>query len=81
MNPTAALVIDQLHLRLAVPPPERDREGRVTLGRWSASNQPVHVVEAGWWQAAQPLGADTLVGCKVAPGFDFADFSFPDEQE
>jgi predicted cupin superfamily sugar epimerase len=35
----------------------------------------VHTVPAGWWQAARPLGAWSLVGCTVAPGFDFADFT------
>ena len=29
---------------------------------------------AGWWQGAQSLGAYTLVGCTVGPGFEFADF-------
>jgi hypothetical protein len=68
-------------LELTVSPPDRGREGRVTLGPFSAASQPVHVVEAGWWQAARPLGAYTLVGCTVAPGFDFEDFSFLDEKE
>lgn len=36
--------------------------------------QPVHVVPAGWWQAARCQGAWTLVTCCVAPGFDFQDF-------
>lgn len=36
---------------------------------------PVHVIPAGAWQAARPLGAWTLVGCSVGPGFDFADFT------
>ena len=35
---------------------------------------PVHTVPAGNWQAARPLGAYALVGCTVAPGFEFADF-------
>jgi predicted cupin superfamily sugar epimerase len=34
----------------------------------------VHVIRAGEWQAARPLGAYTLVGCTVGPGFEFADF-------
>jgi predicted cupin superfamily sugar epimerase len=34
----------------------------------------VHVIPAGAWQAARPLGAYTLVGCTVGPGFDFHDF-------
>lgn len=32
------------------------------------------VVPAGAWQAARPLGAWSLVGCIVAPAFDFAAF-------
>jgi len=35
---------------------------------------PVHVVAAGHWQAARTLGAYALMGCSVAPGFEFADF-------
>ena len=37
---------------------------------------PVCVVPAGTWQAAEPVGEYGLVGCTVAPGFDFEDFSF-----
>ena len=33
-----------------------------------------HVVPAGYWQAAEPIGQRVLVGCSVGPGFDFADF-------
>jgi uncharacterized protein len=35
---------------------------------------PQIVVPAGAWQAARPLGAWTLVGCIVAPAFDFDGF-------
>ena len=38
------------------------------------SGAPVCTIEAGHWQAAQPLGPYALVGCTVGPGFDFADF-------
>lgn len=34
----------------------------------------MHVVRAGEWQAARTLGAYTLVGCTVGPGFEFEDF-------
>jgi len=34
----------------------------------------VHVVPANVWQSARPLGAYTLVGCTVGPGFEFEDF-------
>lgn len=36
--------------------------------------RPQFVVPAGHWQTATSLGAWTLVGCTVAPGFDFAGF-------
>ena len=32
------------------------------------------VVKAGSWFASEPIGEYGLVGCTVAPGFDFADF-------
>lgn len=35
---------------------------------------PVHVVPAGWWQAARSLGDWSLVTCCVGPGFSFEDF-------
>lgn len=39
-----------------------------------AGQRPQLVVPAGWWQTATTLGEWTLVGCTVAPGFDFAGF-------
>jgi hypothetical protein len=33
-----------------------------------------HVVPAGYWQAAAPMGERVLVGCSVAPGFEYDDF-------
>ncbi|MEX0954136.1 MAG: cupin domain-containing protein [Rhizobiaceae bacterium] len=39
-----------------------------------ADQRPQHVVPANWWQRAQSRGAWTLVGCTVAPGFDFTAF-------
>jgi predicted cupin superfamily sugar epimerase len=48
---------------------------RVTLGSDLAAGQrPQAVVPADAWQAAQSLGDWTLVGCTVAPGFEFAKF-------
>lgn len=46
-----------------------------TLGS-SKSPEYVGVVQGGTYQAAEPLGEYSLVGCTVAPGFDFSDFSF-----
>jgi predicted cupin superfamily sugar epimerase len=40
----------------------------------AAGERPQAVVPAGAWQAAESLGAWTLAGCTVAPGFSFAGF-------
>ncbi len=62
-------------------------EGRVhdtfVLGRdFARGERPQHVVPAGAWQAAVPLGRRwSLCGCTVAPGFDFADFVMPSREE
>lgn len=48
----------------------------------SAGERPQAVVPARAWQAAESLGDWTLVGCTVAPGFDFAAFELaPKEWE
>ena len=47
----------------------------ITLGNDLAAGQrPQAVVPSQAWQAAQSLGDWTLVGCTVAPGFEFAKF-------
>jgi predicted cupin superfamily sugar epimerase len=55
---------------------EKDEKSRALLGPVTkgGDQRPVQVVPAGCWQAARTTGAYTLVGCTVAPGFDFADF-------
>jgi predicted cupin superfamily sugar epimerase len=40
----------------------------------AAGQRPQAVVPPNWWQMARSLGEWTLVGCTVAPGFDFAAF-------
>ena len=45
----------------------------------SAGQAPQIVVPAGAWQAARSLGAYTLVGCTVAPGFEFSKFEMAEE--
>ncbi|WP_321495701.1 cupin domain-containing protein [uncultured Desulfobacter sp.] len=45
----------------------------------SASNNCFcHVIPAGIWQAAEAIAGDVLVGCSVAPGFEFSDFQLID---
>jgi predicted cupin superfamily sugar epimerase len=39
-----------------------------------AGERPQAIVPTGEWQAAESLGDWTLVGCTVAPGFEFSGF-------
>lgn len=48
---------------------------RISLGPLSETQRPVHCVPADHWQAACSRGAYTLVGCTVAPAFEFARFA------
>jgi predicted cupin superfamily sugar epimerase len=53
---------------------------RLKLGPDIAMGErPQGVVPAGHWQAAETLGDWTLVGCTVAPGFEFAHFEMAPE--
>ena len=46
-----------------------------TLGpKLIADERPQFVVPSGVWQSAESLGDWTLVGCTVAPGFEFSGF-------
>lgn len=38
------------------------------------ADTPQAAVPAGVWQAAEPVSGAVLVGCTVAPGFEFEDF-------
>lgn len=61
-------------LELAIAAPERAPE-RIRLGNdLGAGERPQGIVPAGHWQGAKSLGAWTLVGCTVAPGFEFTGF-------
>jgi predicted cupin superfamily sugar epimerase len=44
-----------------------------------AGERPQGVVPRGWWQAARSRGDWTLVGCTVAPGFEFSGFEMAPE--
>ena len=59
---------------LQLSPDGSDLE-RILLGPWSDRQRPVHCVPASHWQAARSRGEFTLVGCTVAPAFQFADFA------
>jgi len=61
-------------LRLSLAPPEGPRCELVLGPDLLAGQSPQVVVPKGWWQAAEPQGAWTLVGCTVAPAFEFSAF-------
>ena len=62
-------------LALDVAASDKGPVTRATLGPGLAQGErPQAVVPARAWQAAVSLGDWTLVGCTVAPGFDFKGF-------
>jgi uncharacterized protein len=52
----------------------RTREFKRNVLGSGAEDPRIGVIGAGVWQAARSLGAYSLVGCSVGPGFDFEDF-------
>ena len=62
---------------------ERNAENNdeILLGNTQNNLNFQHTIRANHWQAAETTGEYSLVGCSVALGFDFADFSFMDKQE
>jgi len=67
------LVLWQMH-------PDHGAE-KIVLGQNIQQGEKLqHVVPAGWWFGAYPAmnSQYSLVGCTVAPGFDFADFTMGD---
>ncbi|MGE6790553.1 cupin domain-containing protein [Pseudomonas guineae] len=67
-----------LELLIAEQP---DAIRRERLGPVSAEQLPQRAVRAHAWQTARSLGDFTLVGCTVAPGFDFAGFRLLSDDE
>ncbi len=66
-------------LELALSPDGR-RTQTLRLGAdLQAGESPQAAVPAGCWQSARSLGAWTLVGCTVAPGFEFSGFELAPE--
>ena len=67
-------------LALTLSPNGHDAEAHRLGKNLQGGERPQIVVPAGWWQTAESLGHWTLVGCTVAPGFDFANFEMaPDD--
>jgi predicted cupin superfamily sugar epimerase len=59
---------------------ENKRLSMIRLGsNLTAGERPQALVPTGAWQQAESLGAWTLVGCTVAPGFEFSGFEMAPE--
>jgi uncharacterized protein len=69
-------------LELQTSPDGRGIRTRVLGPDITAEQAPQLIVAPGHWQAARSLGAWTLVGCTVSPGFELAGFELaPDGWE
>ena len=65
-------------LEVSIIHPANGRSETLSL----SPNQPFGVVPAGsWFGASLPQNGYALVGCTVAPGFDFADFEMADREQ
>ena len=61
-------------LVITVSPNGHDASAHYLGPDLKANQRPQFVVPANAWQTCTSLGAWTLVGCTVAPGFEFAGF-------
>ena len=61
-------------LELLISADGRECETRVLGNDLSAGQSPQIIIPPHAWQSAKSLGAWSLVGCTVSPGFDFKYF-------
>ena len=62
-------------LKLSIVPDGQTEVANIRLGAdLLAGERPQYVVQRSVWQQARSLGAWSLVGCTVAPGFEFSGF-------
>lgn len=61
-------------LELSIHAEGAGRETHILGLDLQAGQRPQAIVPVNAWQAAKPLGDWALVGCQVAPAFDFARF-------
>mgnify|MGYP006280291423 CR=1 FL=1 len=66
-------------LSLTLSPDGHDAEAHLLGPEIAAGQRPQLVVPPGWWQTATSMGAWTLAGCTVAPGFSFDRFELAPE--
>jgi len=62
-------------LAISIKPAGQPRQLLVLGPDIENAQRPQIIVPAHAWQMAQPLGAWTLAGCTVAPGFEFTGFA------
>lgn len=61
-------------LSMTLSPDGHDATAMVLGPDVAAGQRPQLIVPPGWWQTATSLGAFTLCGCTVSPGFEFDRF-------
>jgi uncharacterized protein len=67
-------------LKLQIADMQGNAKQSILLGTEINRGQfPQYVIPANWWQSAHSCGAWTLVGCTVAPGFDFSGFEMAEK--
>lgn len=64
-------------LSLTLSPNGHDAEAMLLGPELAAGQRPQRIVPKDWWQTATSMGAWTLVGCTVSPGFEFSGFEMP----
>lgn len=72
---------DPVHIHTISP--EGEYRCKVLGNNFSMNEIPQYVVAAGWWFGSESVGETgySLVGCTVAPGFDFADFELAEKEK
>lgn len=66
-------------LELAIERPDGVIEPVILSNDVAAGHRPQGIVPKHAWQSARSLGEWTLVGCTVAPGFEFSGFELAPE--
>jgi uncharacterized protein len=66
-------------LEITLSPDGRTTDRQMLGLDFDAGQRPQVVVPTGCWQTARSLGAWTLVGCTVAPGFRYEGFEMAPE--
>jgi uncharacterized protein len=56
--------------------PQLKQLQRFMLGNPLEDHESVAMIPAGHWQATRTISGYALVGCTVAPGFEFSEFRF-----